>query len=81
LCIEILSLAIESAFSSKNLKISVLEKLRVKTTVLKNLIRTEHEIRIIDLKTYVRISEQLVEISKMTNGWINFLTEKESSRK
>lgn len=81
MCIEILSLAIESAFSPKNIKLSTLEKLRVRTNVLKNLVRTENEIGIIDAKTYLRISEQLVEISKMTNGWINFVTEKESPKK
>ena len=81
LCIEILSLAIETAFRPKNLKINCLETLRIKTNVLKNLIRTEYEIKIIDIKTYTRISGQLVEISKMTNGWINFVTEKESPLK
>lgn len=81
LCIEILSLAIETAFSKANIKLGVLEKLRIKTNILKNLVRTEYEIDIIDMKTYLRISEQLVEISKMTNGWINFVTEKESPKK
>ena len=81
LCIEILSLAIESAFSPKNLKLNILEKLRIKTNILKNLVRTEYEIKIIDMRTYIRISGQLVEISKMTNGWINFITEKESPKK
>ena len=81
LCIEILSLAIESAFSPTNLKLDILQKLRVKTNVLKNIVRTEYEIKIIDMKTYLRISEQLVEISKMTNGWINFVNGKEPLKK
>lgn len=81
LCIEILSLAIETAFSPQNMKISILETLRIKTNVLKNLVRTEYEIKIIDMKTYLRISEQLVEISKMTNGWINFVNGKETLKK
>jgi len=55
--------------------------LRIKTNVLKNLVRTEYEIKIIDMKTYLRISEQLVEISKMTNGWINFVNGKETLKK
>ena len=78
LCIEILSLAIESAFTETNLKVNVLKKLRIKTNILKNLVRAEFEIKIIDLQTYLRISKQLVEVSKMTNGWKNFVTEKES---
>lgn len=72
-----LSLAIEAAFRAPNQKLPVLESLRVKTEVLKNLIRTEEEIGIIELKIYVRTSEKAVEISKMINGWITFITQKE----
>jgi hypothetical protein len=61
------------------MKVGTLETLRIKTNVLKNLVRTEYEIKVIDTKTYLRISGQLVEISKMTNGWINFVTEKSLS--
>lgn len=57
-------------------KLGALENLRLKIEVLKHLIRTEHELRIIEEKTYLRLAEQLVEISKMTNGWINFVTQK-----
>ena len=53
-----------------------LEILRIKVEILKHLVRTEHELEIIDMKTYLRLSEQLIEISKMTNGWINFVTQK-----
>ena len=81
MCIEILSLAIESAFRPKSVKLNSLEMLRIKTNVLKNIVRTEYEIKVIDMRTYIRISEQLVEISKMTNGWINFVTEKELLKK
>ena len=81
MCIEILSLAIESAFRPKSVKLNSLEILRIKTNVLKNIVRTEYEIKVIDMRTYIRISEQLVEISKMTNGWINFVTEKELLKK
>ena len=74
--IVILSLAIESAFKSKQLKQNTLETMRVQIEVLKHLVRTEHELLIIDMKTYIRLSEQLIEISRMTNGWINYITEK-----
>lgn len=43
---------------------------RIKGSVLQNLIRTEHELGIIDERTYIRLSEQLVNISKDLNGWI-----------
>jgi hypothetical protein len=65
-----LSLAVESAFKPKHLKQNTLEYLRVQIEILKHLVRTEHELGIIPEKTYIRISEQLVEISKMTAGWL-----------
>ena len=73
---ELLSLSVESAFTPKIQKKFILEKLRIKTEVLKQIIRTEYELRIIEEKIYLRLSEQLIEISKMTNGWINFITQK-----
>ena len=54
-----------------------MEKLRIKNSVLQNLLRTENELKIIEDKTYLRIAEQIMEISKMNNGWINYLTQKE----
>lgn len=75
--IAILSLAVESAFKARSQKQPLLETLRVNIEILKHLVRTENELAILDFKTYVRLSEQLVEISRMTNGWINYITQKE----
>jgi len=72
-----LSLAIEAAYRPKFQKKSSLEILRIRIDVLKHLIRTESELALIDNKKYLQLAEQVVEISKMTNGWINFLTQKE----
>lgn len=77
ICLDILRLSIDAAFRLRQTKSPVLELLRVKISVLKNLVRTEQELEIINDKTYLRISEQLVEISKMLGGWIKFLTQKE----
>jgi len=76
LCVEILSFSIEAAFQTKFFKKPTLEKLRIKISVLQNLIRTEYELQIVEQKIYIRLSEQLVEISKMANGWLNFITQK-----
>lgn len=76
--INILSLVIESAFKARSQKQSFLETTRVQIEVLKHLIRTEHELGILDMKTYIRISGQIIEISKMTNGWISYITQKEA---
>ena len=75
--ISILSLTVESAFKSRSQKQPLLETLRVNIEVLKHLVRTENELAIVDFKTYIRLSEQLVEISRMTNGWINYIAQKE----
>ncbi|MEI6346281.1 MAG: four helix bundle protein [bacterium] len=72
-----LTLAIEAAFRPKSAKQSTLEELRLQVEILKHLIRTEHELGIVPEKTYLRLAEQLVEISKMTNGWLTYATQKE----
>ena len=75
-CLNTLSLSIESCFCVGQKKVQSLENMRVKISVLKNLIRTEQELNIIQEKQYLNISEQLVAISKMTSGWLKFITQK-----
>lgn len=75
-CIGALALSVEAAFKSKHQKQIVLENLRLRIEILKHLIRTEYELGIILEKSYIRLEEQLVEISKMTNGWLGFVTQK-----
>lgn len=48
--------------------------LRVRLESLKHLIRIEHELGIITEKTYIEIQTCLQEGSKMTNGWIKYIT-------
>ena len=69
---ETLALAVTSAFQSKQIKLGTLDLLRVQIEVLKHLIRTEYELGVIKEKTYLHLAEPLVEISKMTNGWIAY---------
>lgn len=75
-----LMLAIESAFKSTQSKKIPLETLRIKTEILKHLIRSERELVLIEEKTYLRLEEELIKISKMTNGWIAFVMQKELSK-
>lgn len=79
ICVDVLLLSLESAFQSRSTKLTTLESLRVEIEILKHLIRSENELRIISDKQYHNLSEQLIEISKMTNGWIRFITQKEPS--
>lgn len=75
-CINILSLAIKAIYKPGRSKNIYLEELRIDIDILKNLIRTENELGIINVDDYIKVSEQSVEISKMTNGWINYITQK-----
>ena len=51
----------------------MLEDARILLETLKHFIRIEHELKIIDQKTYIRIELIVIETSKMTNGWIKYL--------
>ncbi|MCX6719373.1 MAG: hypothetical protein NTZ38_03305 [Candidatus Taylorbacteria bacterium] len=52
------------------MKLKPLETSRVIVSLIQHLIRTENELGIIEEKIYLRISNDLVEISKQINGWI-----------
>ncbi len=64
---------IRAAFARKSQKIMILEDVRTSLEVLKHLVRTEHELHIIEEKSYLRIAVLIVETSKMANGWIKYL--------
>ena len=66
---------IRAAFAPRTQKLPVLEGVRVSLEVLKHLVRTEHELHIIDEKTYLHTAELIVETSKMASGWIKYLTQ------
>lgn len=72
--ITVFSLVISAVYANKNKKVEILENLRVELEVLKQLIRAEYEIHILPEKSYILISEKIVEASKMTNGWLKYLT-------
>lgn len=72
--LKLLSLIIEAAFTSRANKLKILELARVHMEVMKNIIRTEYELHIFDEKTYLRLAKDAVEISKMLNGWITYIS-------
>ena len=72
--LRLLSLLIESAFSSRHEKFKILGIARVHMEIMKNIIRTEYELTVIDEKTYIRLTKDTVEISKMLNGWITYIS-------
>jgi hypothetical protein len=73
--LEILDFSLTASFESKQNKLPLLYSVRIKIEILKRLFRIVHELNIIDRKKYVELESELIEISKMTNGWIKYLKE------
>lgn len=64
---------ISASLLPKMQKQSMLERARTSLEVLKHLVRTEHELKIIDQKIYFRIENLLIETSKQLNGWLKYI--------
>jgi len=71
-CLEIMSLAIKSAFTAKGDKEKFISQLRVMVELLKNLVRVAYELDILDKNTYIDIQIDLQKISKMGLGWLKY---------
>ena len=74
ICLDVFHNVVTAAFSSKDLKLQVLNSARIKIEVLKRLIRIANELNIVQKNKYIELETDLQEISKMTNGWIKYLT-------
>lgn len=72
-----LKLSIEAALSAREIKLPILQKIKIEVEVIKRLVRLAQELNIINTKTYLSLEEQLQEISRMTTGWIKYLDKKE----
>lgn len=75
MCLDALILAIKGSYLPKQDKKITLEELRTNIETLKNLFRLGNELTIYSDKTYWLIQVELQEISKMTNGWIKYITQ------
>ncbi len=71
--LDAMSGIIRAAFARKSQKTPILEEVRIALEVLKHLIRTEHELHIIEEKSYLRIAALIIETSKMANGWMKYV--------
>ncbi|MDP3710283.1 MAG: four helix bundle protein [bacterium] len=76
-CLETLRLIIKASFTNKLGKLPLLDSARTEIEVLKRLLTIAHELKIIQTNYYLQLESDLQEISKMTNGWIRYLTQKE----
>lgn len=71
--LEAFSLLINASLESKSEKIISVKKARLQIETLKQLFRTEFEMKVITEKAYLNIELKLQEVSKMTNGWFKYL--------
>ena len=72
ICLNILELVTTAMFETKTSKLSLLNNARIKIEVLKRLMRTANELKIIIDLHYINLEGRLQEISKMLNGWRNY---------
>ena len=71
--LQTFSFLINASIETKSEKLISLKKARLQIETLKQLIRTEYELKIIPENTYLQIELKLQEISKMTTGWLKYL--------
>ena len=74
ICLETVQLIIIASLESKTTKVPTLNTARIKIELLKRLIRISNELDIVSNDKYLETESDLQEISKMTNGWIKYLT-------
>lgn len=53
-------------------KIPFLENARLDIEKMKHLVRMEYEMKIISEKSYISLESELIEASKMINGWLKY---------
>ncbi len=72
--LNLLETIIIVALENKNNKLPLLDNARIDAEVLKHMIRTAYDIGIIESQNYLNLANQIIEISKMINGWRNYLS-------
>jgi hypothetical protein len=72
--LRVLASLTEAAFTRRDQKLRPLELARIRSSILQHMIRSESELEILDKRTYLRLSEQLVDLSKEISGWISFVS-------
>ncbi|MEK7503551.1 MAG: four helix bundle protein [Patescibacteria group bacterium] len=73
LFLETIELIIKASYSDKVEKLISLKNASVKLDLLKFFLQVAWEIRSLDNKKYISLSERLDEIGKMLGGWIRVL--------
>lgn len=72
--LELFNLVITVSLEKRTSKLNFLHPARIRTEVLKRLLRLCDDLRIVENNRYIELEEDLQEISKMINGWIKYLS-------
>lgn len=70
LALEILELLYEANAKWGSARLALLQSVDIKLKVLQTLLKALLDVKAIDDKRYLQLSEQLIEIGKMLGGWI-----------
>lgn len=77
--LETLELLFTASYLSKDQKLPYLQKSAIKLDLLKFFLQLSWELKTLDNKKYIILSEQLNEIGKMLGGWIKGLQKENSA--
>ncbi|MDP3772372.1 MAG: four helix bundle protein [bacterium] len=78
LFLDVIELLFVASRLSKEQKLPYLHKASVKLDLLKFFLQIAWELKAVDTKKYIMLSEQLNEIGKMLGGWIRGLQQKQT---
>jgi hypothetical protein len=70
--LELLELLLLAQTKEKSSRILILNKADLKITTIKLFIRMSYEIKALDQNKYIKLEEKILEIGKMTGGWIKY---------
>lgn len=68
--LDTIELLFHAGYAKSNTKGIILEKASVKLNLLRFLVRTMKETKILDMKKYIRLQELIDEIGRVLGGWI-----------
>ena len=71
--IECLELSLLAGYSAKETKLPIVQKLSVKFDALKFFLKLLWEMKALDNKKYMALSQPIAEIGSMIGGWMNSL--------
>lgn len=78
LFLETVELILLAGYSAKDQKLAVVRRAGTKLDALKFFLQIAWELKALDNKKYIRVSEPLAEVGRMLGGWRKQLTQNET---